>query len=82
MRFCELQQKEVINVTDYITTYRSQQDILEHYNTWYPTFVNFIKSGESIEIEDYNKKIDGILLYNRISIFKILKLYNYFTSYL
>ena len=72
--------KEVINVTDHITTYRSQQDILEHYNTWYPTFVNFIKSGESIEIEDYNKKIDGIEYHNK-KINKIGNRYEYTYNY-
>lgn len=72
--------KEAINVTDYITTYRSEQDILEHYNTWYPTFVNFIKEGESIEIEDYNKKIDGIEYHDK-KINKIEDRYEYTYNY-
>lgn len=52
--------KEVINVTDYITENRTQNDILSHYNMWYPTYVNFIEDGESIEIEDFSEKVDGI----------------------
>ena len=52
--------EEVITVTDYITSNRTKTDILNHYNMWYPTFVNFIKEGESIEIEDFNEKVDGI----------------------
>jgi hypothetical protein len=47
--------KEVINVDDYVTLKRSEQDILNHYNTWYPTYVNFIEDGESIEIENFDE---------------------------
>lgn len=52
--------EETINVTDYITPNRTQEDILNHYNMWYPTFVNFIKKGETIEIEDFSEKVDNI----------------------
>lgn len=53
--------EEVIKVNDYISETRTNQDIMEHYNTWYPTFVNYIPEGqETIELEDYNKKIEGI----------------------
>lgn len=52
--------KEVINVNDYVTLKRSERDILNHYNTWYPTYVNFIEDGESIEIENFDEKVDGI----------------------
>lgn len=48
--------EEIINVTDY----ESNNEILKHYNTWYPTFVNFMKNEETIELENYNQKYDGI----------------------
>ena len=52
--------EETIYVTDYISSNRTKKEILNHYNMWYPTYVNFITKGESIEIEDFSKKIDGI----------------------
>lgn len=52
--------EEEINVTDYKTSKRTNEEILTHYNTWYPTFVNYIKNGESIELNDYSKKVNGI----------------------
>lgn len=53
--------EEVINVKDYISETRTSQDIMNHYNTWYPTFVNYIPKGqETIELEDYNEKVEGI----------------------
>lgn len=72
--------QEIINVTDYISTTRSENDILEHYNTWYPTFVNFIKEGESIEIEDYTQKIAGIEYHNK-NINKLNDGYEYSYNY-
>lgn len=52
--------EESINVTDYTTSKRTKKEILNHYNMWYPTYVNFITDGESIEIEDFSEKIEGI----------------------
>lgn len=72
--------QEVINVTDYISTNRSEYEILDHYNTWYPTFVNFIKEGESIEIEDYSEKLDGIEYHDK-KINKINDRYEYSYNY-
>lgn len=51
---------EEITVNDYITSIRTKENILSEYNTWYPTYVNFITEGESIEIEDYSRKYEGI----------------------
>jgi len=56
---------EEINVTDTILNNRSKNDILTHYNMWYPTYVNFIKEGETIEIEGYDQKIDNIEYHNK-----------------
>ena len=44
--------EETISVNYYITSTRTESDILKHYNTWYPVFVNFIDEGETIEIEE------------------------------
>ena len=52
--------KEVIKVNDYITSTRTESDILNHYNTWYPTFVNYVTDSETIEIEDFSQKVSGI----------------------
>lgn len=52
--------EEIINVTDYESSNRTKQDILKQYNTWYPTFVNFMGNEETIEFENYNQKYDGI----------------------
>jgi hypothetical protein len=57
--------EETINVKDQITTNRTKNDILKHYEMWYPTFVNFIEEGESIEIQNFNKKIDGIKYHDK-----------------
>lgn len=72
--------KEVINVTDQVSDIRSNSDILKHYNMWYPTFVNFIKKGETIEIEDFSKKVDGIEYHNK-KINKINNGYKYTYDY-
>ena len=52
--------EEIINVTDYINANRTNEDILKEYNTWYPTFVNYIKEGETIEIESFDSKFPNI----------------------
>lgn len=52
--------KEVIEVKDYITSNRTKETILNEYNIWYPTYVNYITEGESIEIEDYSYKTEGV----------------------
>ena len=72
--------EETINVTDKITENRTQRDILNHYNMRYPTFVNFINEGESIEIEDFSQKYNGIE-YNTKTIKEITEGYNYTYKY-
>ncbi|MBQ2873514.1 MAG: hypothetical protein IJE89_05905 [Bacilli bacterium] len=72
--------EEVINVTDYITSNRTKSDILNHYNMWYPTFVNFIEEGESIEIEDFTEKVDGIKYHDK-TIKEFSNGYNYTYKY-
>ena len=72
--------EEVLNVTDYITSNRTSQDILKHYNTWYPTYVNFLENKESIEIEDFSQKVDGIEYHNK-SIKETYDGYSYTYSY-
>ena len=57
--------EETINIADYTTSKRSKQDILNQYNMWYPAYVNYIKNGESIEIEDFSQKVDGIEYHNK-----------------
>jgi len=52
--------EETINVDDIVMSNRTESDILKHYKMWYPTYVNFIPKGESIEIEDFSEKVDGI----------------------
>ena len=51
---------ETINIVDYETLNRTKNDILKQYNTWYPTFVNFMNNEETIELENYNQKYNGI----------------------
>ena len=72
--------EEIINVNDYITENRTKSDILNHYNMWYPTFVNFIKEGESIEIEDFSEKVETIE-YHQKDINKIENGYKYTYKY-
>lgn len=57
--------EETINVTDYTTSTRTKTDILNHYNQWYPTYVNYIPEGETIELEDFNQKADGVEYYEK-----------------
>lgn len=57
--------EETIVVNDYITSYRTEKDILNHYNMWYPVFVNYITEGETIELEDFREKAVGIEYYNK-----------------
>ena len=52
--------EEIINVTDYINENRTNEEILKEYNTWYPTFVNYIKEGETIETESFDSKIPNV----------------------
>lgn len=72
--------EEVINVTDYISPNRTSNDILNHYNTWYPTFVNYITDGETIELEDFSEKADGVI-YHEKKINEINNGYNYTYNY-
>lgn len=72
--------EEVINVTDYITSTRTREDILNHYNMWYPTFVNYIKEGETIELEDFSVKANGVI-YHEKNINQINNGYNYTYKY-
>lgn len=72
--------EEVINVTDYISVNRTREDILTHYNMWYPTFVNYITKGETIELEDYSEKVEGIE-YHQKQINEINNGYNYTYNY-
>ena len=73
--------EEIINVRDYITENRNRTDILNHYNMWYPTFVNYLKEGETIEIEKFDKKVDNIE-YHEKSIDEINNGYNYKYKYI
>lgn len=52
--------KEEIIVTDNITSKRTSEAILKHYNKWYPTYVNYIKDGESIPLPNFDKKYNNI----------------------
>ena len=72
--------EETISVIDYITTERSKSAILKHYEMWYPTFVNFIEEGESIEIEDFSEKVEGIKYHDK-TIKEINNGYNYTYKY-
>ena len=73
--------EESIYVTDYVTSNRTKQDILTHYNMWYPTFVNYLTSGETIEIEDFSEKIDGIEYHNK-NIIELNNGYKYSYKYI
>ena len=64
--------EESIYVTDYISSNRTKKEIINHYNMWYPTYVNFITNGESIEIEDFSQKVTGIEYHDK----KIMELSN------
>ena len=72
--------EETIYVTDYISSDRTKREILNHYNMWYPTYVNFITNGESIEIEDFSEKIDGIEYHDK-SIIELNNGYKYTYKY-
>lgn len=72
--------EEFIYITDYILSNRTEKDILNHYNMWYPTYVNFINNGESIEVEDFSERIDGIE-YHEKNINKISNGYKYNYKY-
>lgn len=72
--------EEIINVTDNITENRTLSDIKNHYNMWYPTFVNFVTEGESIEIEDFSEKYNSIE-YHTKSITEIPDGYKYQYKY-
>jgi len=72
--------KEQIIVNDNITSKRTSEDILKHYNKWYPTYVNYIKNGESIPLPNFNTKVDGIEYYNK-SIVETNNGYKYTYSY-
>lgn len=73
--------EETIYVTDYTSTKRTKKQILNHYNMWYPTYVNFINNGESIEIEDFSKKVDGIEYHDK-SIMELNNGYKYTYKYI
>ena len=72
--------EESISVTDYISSNRTKKDILNHYNMWYPTFVNYITDGETIEIEDFSEKVNGIEYHNK-SIIELNNGYKYTYKY-
>lgn len=57
--------EEVIEVSDYVTSSRTKNDILKHYEMWYPVFVNYVTEGETIELEDFSEKADGVEYYNK-----------------
>lgn len=57
--------EEVINVTDYQTATRTKQDILNHYNMWYPSYVNYLTNDEFVEIKDFRQKVEGIEYHNK-----------------
>jgi len=73
--------EETIYVSDYITSNRTKSQILNHYNMWYPTYVNFITDGESIEIEDFSEKVDGIEYHDK-SIMELSNGYKYTYKYI
>lgn len=52
--------KEEIIVTDTISYKRTKEKILSDYNKWYPTYVSYRKTGESIPLPNFNNKVDGI----------------------
>ena len=71
---------EEIKVQDYITSSRTKEEILNHYHMWYPVFVNYIKKGETIELEDFSEKANGIEYYEK-SITPTNNGYNYTYKY-
>ena len=72
--------EENIKVEDRVMSNRIKSDILKHYNMWYPVYVNFIPQGESIEIEDFSEKVDGIEYYEK-SIKEVTNGYSYTYNY-
>lgn len=72
--------EETIIVDDYITSNRTKNDILTHYNMWYPVFVNYITEGETIELTDFSQKVNGIEYYEK-SINEINSGYRYNYKY-
>lgn len=73
--------EETILVNDYISSTRTEHDILNNYNMWYPTYVNYIPDGkESIEITSYKDKVEGIE-YHTKSINNINNGYSYTYKY-
>jgi len=68
-------QEEII-VNDNITSTRTKGDILKEYNKWYPTYVNYMKGYESIELTEFDKKYDNIKYYDK-SITEINNGYRY-----
>lgn len=73
--------EEVINVNDKVSSTRTKEDILKEYNIWYPTYVNFITEGETIEIEDFSYKTEGVE-YHQKQIENLDNGYNYTYSYI
>lgn len=57
--------EETIYVNDYFTSSRTRNDILTHYDMWYPVFVNYVTEGETIELEDFSEKAPGVEYYNK-----------------
>ena len=57
--------KEEIIVNDKITSTRTKDKILAQYNKWYPTYINYITSGESIPLPNYNTKYTGVEYYDK-----------------
>jgi len=57
--------EETIVVNDYITPSRTKNEILTHYNKWYPVFVNYITQGETIELGDFSEKAAGVKYYDK-----------------
>lgn len=72
--------KEEIVVNDVVKSTRTKEQILNHYNKWYPVYVNYRKTGESIPLPNFNKKVAGIEYYNK-SINEMNNGYEYKYSY-
>lgn len=73
--------EEIIDVNDYITASRKELDIKNHYNMWYPTFINYApEEMEGAELEDFSIKVDWIE-YHQKNINKIENGYNYTYKY-
>lgn len=71
---------ETITIIDNMSNSRTENDILNHYNMWYPVFVNYVTEGETIELEDFREKVSGIEYYNK-SIQEIENGYQYSYNY-